>query len=357
MEKVVYLLGAGFSAPLGLPATNDFLVKSKDMFFENPQKYSHFDDVFNTIKQMSVCKNYYDSDLFNIEEILSVLEMQNHLSDSENQSSFLQFICDVIAFYTPSFDIDADLNSGNWHGFVFGNDKLTRGYGFFVGSIHNLQFIRKEIIDHGRMLAQHSFIKDSNSQFNYSIVTLNYDMVLENICKYAVQKFHTDLRFTDNFDADEKKTTNPVALAKLHGSIDSGIIVPPTWNKNLHKSVIQSWRLAYKLLTETNHIRIIGYSLPTADSYVRYLLKAAAMHSPHLKSIDVICLDPKGDVKQRYDEFINFKYYRFFNAKIEEYLSTIYHKSVPEIVGSLVPLNLNKLEDAHHEFVEKQRNV
>jgi hypothetical protein len=73
MERVVYLLGAGFSAPLGLPVMSNFLEKSKDMYFETPDRYKYFSDVFNQIRDFSVVKNYYNSDLFNIEEILSIL--------------------------------------------------------------------------------------------------------------------------------------------------------------------------------------------------------------------------------------------------------------------------------------------
>jgi hypothetical protein len=58
MDNVVYFLGAGFSAPLGLPITSNFLVKSKDMFAANAQNYSHFAEVFKTIKELSIIKNY-----------------------------------------------------------------------------------------------------------------------------------------------------------------------------------------------------------------------------------------------------------------------------------------------------------
>jgi hypothetical protein len=51
-------LGAGVSAPLGLPVTSNFLVRSKDMFAANAQKYSHFAEVFKTIKELSIIKNY-----------------------------------------------------------------------------------------------------------------------------------------------------------------------------------------------------------------------------------------------------------------------------------------------------------
>jgi len=32
MERVVYILGAGFSAPLGLPVMNDLMIKAKDLY-------------------------------------------------------------------------------------------------------------------------------------------------------------------------------------------------------------------------------------------------------------------------------------------------------------------------------------
>lgn len=53
MERIVYLLGAGFSAPLGLPIMSDFYFKSQDMFMAEPDKYSHFKEVFDTIRDMS----------------------------------------------------------------------------------------------------------------------------------------------------------------------------------------------------------------------------------------------------------------------------------------------------------------
>ena len=41
MERVVYLLGAGFSAPLGLPVMSNFLEKSKYMYFEESENEEH----------------------------------------------------------------------------------------------------------------------------------------------------------------------------------------------------------------------------------------------------------------------------------------------------------------------------
>ena len=49
MENVVYLLGAEFSAPLGLPVMKDFLLKSKDLYFQNRDEYGHFVEVIEEV--------------------------------------------------------------------------------------------------------------------------------------------------------------------------------------------------------------------------------------------------------------------------------------------------------------------
>ena len=101
-EKIVYIIGAGFSAPLGLPVMGNFLEKAKDMYFgTDGLTPPHFKNVFDIIKTMSNCKNYYSADLFNIEEILSILEMNQSFSNNSDNNSFINFIIDVINCYTP----------------------------------------------------------------------------------------------------------------------------------------------------------------------------------------------------------------------------------------------------------------
>jgi hypothetical protein len=94
----------------------------------------------------------------------------------------------------------------------------------------------------------------------------------------------------------------------LHGSVDDGEIVPPTWNKTLaSKRIQQAWQLAHWLLSEANHVRVLGYSLPEGDNYIKYLFQVSAIKSSHLKSFDVLCLDPDGAVRARYDRFLTYQ--------------------------------------------------
>jgi NAD-dependent SIR2 family protein deacetylase len=71
MEHVVCILGAGFSAPLGLPVIRNFLLRAKDLYFSNSTQYGYFSDVFKRIDDLARLKNVFTADLLNIEEILS----------------------------------------------------------------------------------------------------------------------------------------------------------------------------------------------------------------------------------------------------------------------------------------------
>lgn len=349
MDRVVYVLGAGFSAPLGLPVMNDFLLKSKDMYFEDQRKYSHFNTVFNKIKKMGVCKNYYETDLFNIEDILSILEMVELLGRISSAKAFRKYICDVIQYYTRDGMKFIQYFPSNWHGFIFGENSSWNPYGYFFGNIHNISFQRMNENDP----KSQPLCKKSNCGTYYSIVTLNYDRIPEMICEFINKYYAPDkkISFAYNIDGVDNQECAEPFLAKLHGSTEAeNSIIAPTWNKaNIEVNAKRSWKLAYKVLSEANHIRILGYSLPITDAYVKYLLRSAAIDSPHLKSLDVICLDPNNIVRNRYDEFIKFKYYRYANANILDYLTENYKVYNNENRGDMV---LNKLENVHEEFMK-----
>jgi len=42
MEKITYLLGAGFSVPARLPLMNNFILMAKDMYYSNPEKLKKY---------------------------------------------------------------------------------------------------------------------------------------------------------------------------------------------------------------------------------------------------------------------------------------------------------------------------
>jgi len=139
MTKVVYLVGAGFSAPLGLPVMRDFVMKSKDMLASHPKEFGHFENIFALIKDMNAAKSYYSADLFNIEEILSILEMSERVG-GRSTKRFIKYIVDVIEFYTPPQpETDPSRLPGNWYDYPIKKNRMDPLLIFrfqpFVGSI------------------------------------------------------------------------------------------------------------------------------------------------------------------------------------------------------------------------------
>ncbi len=349
MDHIVYFLGAGFSAPLGLPVMADFIIKAKDMYFGSQQKYADFAKVFATLHELHKAKSYYKTDLFNIEEVLSILETSNSISAPEQELGFKEFIRDVIRYYTPDQKNATPGDAHDYRKVLFGGDPWAP-YGFFVASLCGLRAYRHETPRTG-----YSLHPPTESQVEYSVVTLNYDEVIEGAIRRLRPYFHGDHgrpSFCTELDAQGALPQNrDLCLAKLHGTLDPLTIVPPTWNKRWEGSVLSAWQLALKLLENANYIRILGYSLPTADSYVPYLFKAAVLRSEHLKGIDVICLDPDGSVRDRYDRFIDFNFYRFVNGDVRDYLDTVQKEASSYSAGQTGEIGFDRLEGAHDLFM------
>ncbi len=122
MERVVYWLGAGFSAPLGLPVMSNFLLKAKDQFAAGAEEFKYFEQIFAKIDDLSKAKNFFETDLFNIEEILSLFEMESQLTGSRISEQYVKFLQDVIEYYTPEVTPRTPL-PGNWYDWAWGGQQ------------------------------------------------------------------------------------------------------------------------------------------------------------------------------------------------------------------------------------------
>lgn len=316
LSHVVYVLGAGFSAPLGLPVMSDFLERAKDLYFEQPDDYEYFKDVFETINELAGVLRYFDADLHNIEEILSLLEMDDFAGANPHRDRFIQFLADVVEHYTPPFE-PAESELASWK---HGNRSFGPGnpgpYANFVAALLGEQVVQQKQNDW-----VYFRIRGQARDHRYSIVSLNYDLVIEQavgMISGSIQRGGPPPLTRSAADDSEAS----VPLMKLHGSVRPLTIVPPTWSKGQRPEVHEEWQRAWTALSSANEVRILGYSLPTTDSNVRYLLKAACNKAPHLKRVDVICRDD-GSVKRRYDEFLTFPRYRFSSSDVFDYVQHV----------------------------------
>lgn len=324
MEKITYILGAGFSAPAGLPLMNNFILKAKELIYLNPIRYEYFTGIFKRIDELSKIKNVFRADLYNIEEVLSIFETESILNnDSKFKAGFINFISDVIEHYTfDKLDINFDYKVGNFKDFIFGEGLLKQAYAVFLCSLLKLQIRRIKEKDKVDIILEKVF-----DDTKYSIITLNYDMLLENCFKSIVEKYISNFDFRLNIDTYDSEWTHP-HLIKLHGCVSNKSIIPPTWAKHTNSHIENIWHNAFNVIKDSTQIRFIGYSLPITDSNVRFLLKSAILQNNRLKKIDVLTLDSNGLSKNHYDNFIDFNYYDFLNINSREYLEIIRSNSL-----------------------------
>jgi len=372
MEKVVYILGAGFSAPLGLPLMSNFIEKSKDMYFKSTNRFQHFEAIYQLIREVAYLKNFINSDLHNIEEILSILEMGHFVGDNSKElDNYKRFIKDVINFYTPQIKLDRQKqDQSNWFSMIFGEERLLNCYGFFVSNLLQLKFGKYFDSDFRNYSNYYSKTADSSKNYDYGIITLNYDLIIENFVSFINESYPltANMKFeTVSSSYDPNIDFHKLKIAKLHGCMTRDII-PPTWNKSSAHSndVVNSWKLAYEMLVEANQIRIIGYSLPVSDSYIKYLLSVAFKNSKHLKKVDVLTFDSDKKTYERYDKLFAFPKFQFKNCKFEEFLKFAYgverlstkvgfhdwHDNLHNSDFSEAYMNSSILESAHEEFMK-----
>lgn len=348
MEKVVYVLGAGFSAPLGLPVMSNFLGVAKQMHREHPDDFSHFKPVLDEIKRIDTVLKYFHADLFNIEELLSIYETNNRLRSKE--AEFIQLIKDVITSCTPTPDFDENEITPSDLGhrlFTTGGTNRWQNYGHFLSHLCNLYVSPHTRTDTAFCVPDFNFIAENEIKYSYSIISLNYDLVVETILDYLNKRFRegSDIILVTSIGVEDH-SSKCLNFCKLHGSVN-GDIIAPTANKGyMSDEILGHWKLALKVLTDANHIRMLGYSLPVSDSYIKYLFKAAILDCYDLKSFDVICLDPNGDVQRRYNEFIQPGRFKFYAADVSNYLESM-AKGRSYQGGDIL---FNKIEERHNIY-------
>jgi hypothetical protein len=274
--------------------------------------------------------------------------MESQLRGEDVAKRFVRFIQDVIKYYTPNFGDYLDHPPSNWHHLLYGHDDRKAMYGYFCSALLGLEFTRYEDSRNPFQIR-----RTEDPDVAYAVLTLNYDQVLENCANLLQTKYGYQARFTqEEQGADEGPLdwSKQTYLAKLHGCVSTGNIIPPTWNKSLHEDGLATWRLAENLIREATQIRILGYSLSDSDTYIRYLLKAGILRSEFLKSISVWCRDPDGCVKNRYDSFVRLRPPRYSFKDIDIKEALLRHYNMYRNRGENSMVFSKSLESSHGEL-------
>ncbi len=308
-QNVVFFIGAGFSAPIGLLVMSNFINKVKDLYFSDVEKYSEISKTLKLIEKYSCIKNIMNIDLLNIEDLLSISYMESLINKRSRLLNHINdFIRIIITSYTP--------------------DKAIYGVISFVNFVLNIKLKKSTAYVKDDSGFSKYYMNSPNGKqhknASYGIISLNYDLIIEQALK-ELSKLHgiyfikTGIHniLDDQYLITKNITGTGIPMAKLHGSIDRNI-VPPTWNKNINNDIREDWVLATQLLSNATHVIFLGYSLPSTDNYIKFLLASSLNCNKKLKNISIITLDNDGETERRYNSLFSISS-TFHNRKIKDF--------------------------------------
>ncbi|QHI73379.1 SIR2 family protein [Aminipila terrae] len=292
MKKTVIFLGAGASKADGAPLQRE-LFKSYFKACDDEKLNKSFDIKHSNVKELldRYFKNFFEfSDNFNyrdavfptFEEALGILDLaiernEKYRSELGNLYKYRTALIFSMA-QAIQYKIEASQNC-------------------IQGESHSklIENLTKEI-----------------PKGNIAFISTNYDIILDNALG---SKFDLDYGFYHS--EDFHNIENGVKLLKVHGSLNwkycpvckhidakiepkgtlsivdnpgaakcdycnadaEYIIIPPTYYKDMRNVYLANiWDNAEKLLREAEHVVFSGYSLPSADMHIKYLLKRAELN-------------------------------------------------------------------------------
>lgn len=318
-SETVYVIGAGFSKGMGLPASKDFV--SSDSFEYLKEKLKDDSLCVEKIKnlqnyvQFRIENKYCDE---NIESVLNHVATAKYLdmeSMTENTNYSADNIFDDLLWY-----IARSIKEKTF------DDKITipNEYSVFLASVYEN--------------------KDT-------LITFNYDLLLEAILGSLGHGY--------SYGIDEKNTDNEQLILKLHGSLNWGLcekcgpvdvfdniltfekdstvscplcqqnitsplLVPPVIYKDSYYNeqplVRESWSLANEALSQTKKIVFIGFSM-AQDAYVAELFKLSLNMNLN-DDLKCLIVNPtcSPELKARYGSVLVNENYEFVESTFSEYV-------------------------------------
>jgi len=395
-DRNVYILGAGFSAAAGAPVVRDFLDRAREILDDpdsdlNDYERDAFKEVFAFKRRVAQAREKVVIDLDDIEQLFGMVEMSCRLGKAPYslRDSTVYLIAKTLQLATAR-----GLQSRPHLNFL-SNKEMLAGVGgelpigfspvLWSSSEGEKQF-RVDIYTYfGALIAGLLDDRTKRKARTDTVITFNYDLV----CDHALER----IGVKPNYHLPEELTglvPEPApgcSVLKLHGSTNWGIcrckksivvlpekvtdhpdelrtmicpkcggrqyqplLVPPSWDKNEYREVMESvWKRAIQELSTATRICIIGYSMPETDAYFKYLLTLGLSENPGLYRLIVVDFvgqpvseteqsTPFLGVEERYvkllDELFRKRRFAFHSRGVERFLaeSGHYHLGRGEMV-------------------------
>jgi hypothetical protein len=323
----VYILGAGFSKDAGAPLVHNFLDMAREFFDDpdsalDPQERAHFEQVFKFKREIAKAREKFRIDLDNIEQLFGLVEMSQRLGSEPpaTRDATVYLIAKTLQLALASTSRTPRVKMG-----------LVRGY---EGQASFIRYVSRDasggdafetdIYTHFALLLSGKYDDQRKlASRSNTVITFNYDLVLDDALGRVGATPGYEL--TDAVFEEVNEGGSPVPLLKLHGSTNWAIcecnqihvlgrkatadpslfrtmpcskcrkaglrllLVPPSWDKSEYSRVMQPvWKRAVGALKSATRIIVIGYSMPEADAFFKFLLALGLAENDRLYKLIIV---------------------------------------------------------------------
>jgi hypothetical protein len=313
----VYIIGAGFSRPRGLPLISDFMANLRDAH----EWLSENDRAAEAASVERVLQFRLDStsssyrvqiDLENIEELFSLAAAQD--------DSLTDDICTAIAatldFCTARQQPPRTIFTLQGNGPVLPSI-FTANLKHSGAAVNGRQY---EVPAYAFTVAGLVGMLDPRPKSSNAFICFNYDLLLEQSLTELEVPFSYGLSRGSYLPDPSLKGLSyesgaSLELLKLHGSVNWATpnkpstqlsifgsyqpvreaqyvpaLVPPTWRKSFAGALTHAWQAALEQISRATRLVVIGFSMPPTDLHFKYLLAAGLSRNISLR--EIVFVDP-----------------------------------------------------------------
>jgi NAD-dependent SIR2 family protein deacetylase len=322
-RKNVFVVGAGFSAEAGAPVVGTFFEQAMELRKNpnsglQPQERDVFQQVFDYRHELESAESKVQIDLDNIEDLFGTVEMASHLGLNHAETVKRKLI------YVILRTLELTATKRPWGGTIeysFREGPNQRS-AVFAGDLYEF------FVD---VVARRWEPPPITGVAQDSVISLNYDLLLERAMdsrplaplyelspevlgqepaaqsdkrRVRLLKLHGSANWAicptcrnrvyllRNPDASVLGSSRAAVCKGCGGQANDRLIVPPTWNKEEHRPLLDSvWKSAADEITAAQRLVIIGYSMPETDKFFQYLLALSLQKNHVLDQVVVVDRD------------------------------------------------------------------
>ncbi len=324
----VFILGAGFSKDAGAPLIHDFLDRAREFFDDpdsdlDPIEREQFDRVFKFKREVAKAREKFQIDLDNIEQLFGLVEMSQRLGSepSETRDATVYLIAKTLELALRKRQ-RPEVRMSLVRGYAEHADSFTKYVEREDPSSEDV--FRTDIYTHFALVLSGKYDdpRRTASRSN-TVITFNYDLLVDDALTRIGAKPGYELADATFDEPNQSKTIVP--LLKLHGSTNWAIcecnqihvlgqkatgnpamfrsmrctkcqkaglrllLVPPSWDKSEYSKIMQPvWKQAVDALKTATRICVIGYSMPEADAFFKFLLALGLAENDRLYKLIVV---------------------------------------------------------------------